>query len=242
MGPDAGEADQLETWDFQDPVANGAEALVNRQKSALNLVSLEVDEDQRTGIFFDREKKTRIKATLASCECRDFLFVGQTRRRRLQPCKHIYRLAIELGLLEPKHLDHKARQRLHQHRLDDLQMVEDHRLACLGRDPGQWGQWPAAAHQSGLQRNRQYRAYFIQDDEPERIHRLRAGWRIRGHVATLEECDCSDFCARRLPCKHIYTVALASGLSLPLGRSEYLKARDNNLRLVFEFPVEDDQP
>ena len=235
-------ADGLLNWNFQDAVKNGTEALVNRQKSAVNLLVLDIDKHRRTGAFLDREKNVRHLASLSSCDCRDFRFVGSSQRKTLQPCQHIYRLAMELGLLRPRHLDHRAREAIRSHRLDDLNQIEDYRLANLGRDSSQWGQWPAPVHQSGLQRNRQYRAYFICDDEPDRIELDQSGWHVRDHAVTLEACDCGDFGDRQLPCKHIYAVALETGLILSLGRSEYLVARRQGLERVFEFDIERDGP
>jgi predicted nucleic acid-binding Zn finger protein len=209
-------ADVLENWDFRDEAANGTEGLINRQKSAGNLVMLALDRTRRTGVFLDREKKIQSSASLSSCDCRDFHYVGRVPRKTLQPCKHIYRLAMELGLLDPKYLDHDAREALRTCQLGELKRIEDDRLLSLGRDPGQWGAWPGALHSSGLQKNRQYRAYFIVDDESEYVHRDRSAWAVREYLVTLDGCTCADFNERRLPCKHIYAVALKEGISLPL--------------------------
>ena len=48
-----------------------------------------VDKESQTAVF----KAGKYQVTLDSCTCVDF---SRTRR----PCKHIYRLAMELGLLE----------------------------------------------------------------------------------------------------------------------------------------------
>lgn len=51
-----------------------------------------IDKENQTAIF-PSSGKNAYKTTLESCSCGDFI----SRRR---PCKHIYRLAIELGLLD----------------------------------------------------------------------------------------------------------------------------------------------
>lgn len=231
-------AAELIGWDFSDEVANGTGGLINRQKSAGNLVLLSFDASGRTARFLDRERKIQSITSLSSCDCRDFLFVGKSSRKTFQPCKHIYRLAMELGLLQPTYLDHEAREALRQRGLGELKRCEDDRLLSLGRDPAAWGGWPAAVHDSGLQRNRQYRAYFILDDEPESVREDVRGWKIREYTVSLEVCDCPDFRDRSLPCKHVYVAALQSGLDLPFARADYAAARKQGLEIVFEFESE----
>ena len=102
----------LKDWDFSDESANGTGGLINRQKSAGTLVVMALDIKRRTGCFLDRERKTQSVTSLSSCDCRDFGFVGKSPRKTSQPCRHIYRLAMELGLLELRYLDHEAREAL----------------------------------------------------------------------------------------------------------------------------------
>lgn len=228
----------LNDWDFGDEGLNGSEGLINRQKSAGNLILHSLDEQNRTAVFLDREKKLQSRTSLASCDCRDFHFVGKSPRKTFQPCKHIYRLAMELGLLAPCFLDHDAREALRLRGLGELKRCEDDRLHSLGRDATAWGGWPPAVHASGLQQNRQYRAYFIVDDEATSITRAGQSWQVREYAVSLTECDCADFRDRQLPCKHIYAVVLASGLTVPLSRQAYTEARQQGREVVFEFESE----
>lgn len=225
----------LASWDFEDEEANCSAGLINRQKSAWNLIALSLDREGRTGVFFDREKKIQSTASLSSCDCRDFRFVGRVPRKAFQPCKHIYRLAMELGLLEPKYLDHEAREALRLRGIGELKRIEDSRLSSLGPGLGQWGGWPSAVHLSGLQKNRQYRAYFIVEDELASVRREQETWQVREYEVALGACECADFHDRSLPCKHIYVVALQSGIALPLTHAEYVSARKAGREIVFEF-------
>jgi hypothetical protein len=84
----------LDSWDFKDPGANGSISQVNRQKSARNLIVVEIDRASQTGTFLDRSKKATNTASLHQCDCRDFSFAGNSQRKSLRPCMHIYRLAI----------------------------------------------------------------------------------------------------------------------------------------------------
>jgi hypothetical protein len=176
----------LEQWDFANETANGTEGLINHQKSARNLILLALDEKARTGVFLDREKKLQSTASLSACDCRDFNFVGKSPRKTFQPCKHIYRLAMELGLLEPRYLDHEAREAHRARGLAERKRIEDDRLLSLGRDPTEWGSWPAMVHRSGLQLNRQYRAYFIVEDEADFVGREGTGWRVREYFVSMD--------------------------------------------------------
>lgn len=97
------------------------------------------------------------------------------------------------------------------------------------------GGWNRDVHESGLQRNRQYRAYFILEDEPGEVSRSGDTWTIHGYRVTLHDCECMDFADRRLPCKHLYAAAIAAGAEVPLGRTEYREARRNGLEVVFDY-------
>jgi hypothetical protein len=67
----------------------------------------------------------------------------------------IYRLAIELGLLDAKYEDARATEA----KVVQQKRSETARLQGLAADPSQWGGWSSTIHQSGIQKNRQYRAY-----------------------------------------------------------------------------------
>ena len=87
------EKEKLARIKASDDINNEPDQL-KRQKSALSskCTPAEVDHVNQTGIFKGSGKKP-YNTTLNSCTCRDY-FV-----RRL-PCKHMYRLAMELGLFE----------------------------------------------------------------------------------------------------------------------------------------------
>lgn len=59
----------------------------SRQKSALNLEVLQINHEHSAGIINDYD------VSLERCSCRDF-------NLRNAPCKHMYRLAHELGLIK----------------------------------------------------------------------------------------------------------------------------------------------
>ena len=53
---------------------------------------LSVDKEHETGVFYGSGKEP-YQASLASCTCNDFV-------KRKKPCKHIFRLAMELGIID----------------------------------------------------------------------------------------------------------------------------------------------
>jgi hypothetical protein len=99
----------LTHWDFSDEAANPTTQQINRQKSARNLDILQFDPSEPRAVFFDPKRGNRQTATLGQCDCSDFNLAGSSPRKTFKPCMHIYRLAIELDLIEPKCLDHRAR-------------------------------------------------------------------------------------------------------------------------------------
>lgn len=224
----------LGTWDFKDPLINSTTPQINRQKSARNLMIVSIDKKNATAVFWDVKKGTGNTATLATCDCKDFSFSGNVPRKTFKPCMHIYRLAMELGLLDAKYEDHRAKEA----RFSQQKQVETERLQALNRDLGLWGEWNRLVHESGIQKDRQYRAYFILNDNADEVRKVQNGWMIHEYYVTLESCECNDFISRLLPCKHIYAAALMSGITLPLTRKEFVAAKNQGLKNVFRYEDE----
>ena len=223
----------LTNWDFRDQAANSASQQINRQKSARNLKIQSIESSIPRAVFYDPGRRETHIATLTECDCRDFNFAGSSPRKTFKPCMHIYRLAIELGLVEAIYLDARARAAW----AGEMAELETTRLQRLPRDTSQWGGWTVQVHDSGIQQNRQYRGYAIVREEQNAVRAAADGWAIHGYTVTLERCSCGDFLERRLPCKHIYAAAITSGLSLPFDYDSYVAARDSGITLVFEFPT-----
>ncbi len=223
----------LTNWDFQDEVSNSEPQQINRQKSARNLKVQSINLSEPSAVFFDPGRRETHSATLTLCDCRDFNFAGASPRKSFKPCMHIYRLAIELGLVHTIYLDARARSTW----AGPLAELETQRLQRLPRDPNQWGGWASEIHDSGIQHNRQYRGYPIVRDEPDSVQQTSGGWTIHGYSVRLDSCSCMDFLARQLPCKHVYAAALAAGISLPFDYDSFEAAKNSGITLVFEFPT-----
>jgi SWIM zinc finger len=214
----------LGNWNFADVEANSTTHQVNRQKSAHELTILELDQASPRATFFDPGRGETHTATLKTCDCRDFSFIGGNPRANFKPCMHIYRLAIALGLMEAKYLGRVAQTYGHAAATsasDTSSREETERLKQLPKDASQWGSWPLAIHNAQSQRMRQFRAYEIMKGGGESVELAQQTWRVHGYRLTLGACECMDFNDRRLPCKHIYAAALASGLALCLTPADY---------------------
>lgn len=206
---------ELKNWDFGDQKLNATQQLKNRRKSALNLDMLEFDFEKQTAVFRDPEKNIIVKTSLTYCECRDFNFTGKMRRKKYQPCMHIYRLAIELGLIKADLFDSKMKKDFSHRRKNHTNFI---------RDVDQWGSWNIAIHETDVQLKRQYQAYTMLYDDPEAII-MDDGSRILGHYVTLESCSCPDFQERGLPCKHIYYLALVNNIDLSMSPEDFVQQK-----------------
>lgn len=79
------------------------------------------------------------------------------------------------------------------------------------------------------------RAYVILDDEAGALEVYGDSVIVHGYEVMLARCDCPDFAERRLPCKHIYALALSDGIDLPVAASEYHQARLEGKELLFRY-------
>lgn len=75
-------------WDKKHDSDDQRKRLTSAKKA--NMTPVSVDSESGTGIFFG---STNYETSLSECTCIDF-------KRRKLPCKHMYRLAIELGILD----------------------------------------------------------------------------------------------------------------------------------------------
>ncbi len=206
---------KLTNWNFRDKTINSGIQQVNRQKSALNLEVVEIDKKSKVGVFLDK-KSGEITAHLTECECKDF--VG---RMNVQyPCQHIYRLAMEMGLMEITHLDYRTKIAMMSSEEGKAYYIS--RLQKIGRDYTQWGGWDLKVHKSIQQKVRQYRAYNMIEEEKTTT----PPQSIANYNTSLESCSCPDFQERKLPCKHIYRKALVENIELHESHDDYIRTRD----------------
>lgn len=82
-------------WPEQNAGPDEEKRLTSAQQSKTSPTS--IDREYETGVFYG-SGKLPYQTSLAACTCNDFV-------KRKKPCKHIYRLAMELGIIP---LDYKT--------------------------------------------------------------------------------------------------------------------------------------
>ena len=77
-------------WTEHAADADEEKRLASAQQSKTSPIS--IDKEHETGVFYGSGKDP-YQTSLASCTCNDFV-------RRKKPCKHVFRLAMELGIID----------------------------------------------------------------------------------------------------------------------------------------------
>ena len=84
----------IKQWNDWEQEIHANEAQIARQGRAMTYpFSFEIDSISNTARFSSTSVLPHYDTTLSSCTCFDF-------QERILPCKHIYRLADELGVIE----------------------------------------------------------------------------------------------------------------------------------------------
>lgn len=200
----------LGKWNFSDQEINAKSQQVNRQKSAIKLKVIELNKAKGIGVFWDK-RNGEIKASLTNCECKDFNFSGKSTRKTFVPCMHIYRLAIAMELMIPVFFDTKEKKRH-----EEIKLLQEKR-----KDPTQWGEWNFKIHLYNVQKKRQVSAYDIREESHNNINIDYKSDVLHGYETTLSTCKCPDYMERKLPCKHIYYLALLLREKLEITESDY---------------------
>ncbi len=206
-----------ENWEFGNHMKHTGSDTENKLKSASTLSVVSLDGQTGTGSFYRTKTGILSTASLSSCDCSDF-----ARRKVRVPCMHIYRLAIELGLMPWL----KIADRIPDVGISsELVADEERRLGSLAQDKHAWGRWSLDVHLSRVQQTRQMRGY---EYHIEGLCRkiTTDQWIVNDYAVTTSKCQCDDFRERHLPCKHIYAAAIDFGILLPISRSFFLKYRD----------------
>lgn len=157
-------------------------------------VFFDLDFDNKTVKFSSTSDLPYYKTTLHDCSCYDF------EKRRL-PCKHIYRLAVELGIIEivkqrnaSGTKGRKTRQTEEVTNIVQLENIHTH--------PEQ-----IARQKRGMEST--CKPISIDREVQTGIF---SGSKGALYKTTLESCTCRDYFLRRLPCKHIYRLMYELGL------------------------------
>ena len=168
----------ITTWEDWEHSIHNDDAQISRQGCAMTypMDIIKINEKKKTGRF-SGTNAPYYNTTLSSCTCFDF----QTRKL---PCKHIYRLAVELNMIEI----------IKRSGYDKEKLNEIKKSYNIDTDPEQ-----VKRQNSGMEAK----------CKPVEINyetktALFAGSAKEPYSTTIDSCTCRDYFVRRLPCKHIY--------------------------------------
>lgn len=183
-----GRCNILKDWPDWDSSVHEQEAQISRQGRAMTYpFSFEVDEKARAARFSSTSDLPYYETTLCCCTCYDF-------QGRHLPCKHMYRLASELGIIEiikrsPSHYD--------KERLDNIRFSSD-----INSQPDQIKRIQSAKSSKTAPLSVDYNAQTG----------VFSGSGKKPYNTTLTSCTCRDYFVRRLPCKHMYRLMIELNL------------------------------
>ena len=136
-----------------------------------------MDEDAKTAQFSSTSILPYYDTTLSSCTCADF-------EKRKLPCKHIYRLAVELNLIEII-----KRPTFNKKKLEDIKNSSD-----IDNEPDQ-----LKRQKSGMSS----KCIPLEIDFENKTAIFKGSGKSP-YNTTSTSCTCRDYFVRKLPCKLIY--------------------------------------
>lgn len=172
----------LDEWSDWDESIHEEEKQIERQGWAMNYpFTFEIDKENRSGRFSSTTLQPFYETHLDSCTCNDFL-------ERQKPCKHIYRLTVELGLIE---IIKRQGGGYDKKKLEEIKNSDD-----IDSQPDQ------------LKRQKSALKCKIIELDKENKKAIFKGSGKDPYETTLDSCTCRDFVVRDLPCKHIYRLRM----------------------------------
>lgn len=172
----------LDEWSDWDDSLHEDEKQMERQGWAMNYpFTFEIDKKNKCGKFSSTTLVPYYETHLDSCTCNDFL-------ERQKPCKHIYKLAVELGLIE---IIKRQGGGYDKKKLEEIKNSDD-----IDSQPDQ------------LKRQKSALKCKIIELDKENKKAIFKGSGKDPYETTLDSCTCRDFVVRDLPCKHIYRLRM----------------------------------
>lgn len=141
----------------------------------------DIDFDNETGEFSSTSDLPFYSTSLARCNCYDF-------QERHLPCKHMYRLAVELGVIEI----------IRRPSFDKAKVEEIKSCGDIDSQPDQIKRKEKAKEAKCAPASVDFEARTA----------VFAGSGKKPYETTEDSCTCRDFFTRRLPCKHIYRLRM----------------------------------
>ena len=174
----------LKDWPEWDSSIHADNAQIERQGRAMTYhFTFDVNGLTETGRFSSTSDLPYYDTSLSQCTCHDF------QDRRL-PCKHIYRLAVELGVIE---IIRRPAGGYSKELLSGIKSMED-----------------VDTHPEQIKRMEKARGAKMAPVSIDCIEQTAvfSGSGKKPYETTVVSCTCRDFFVRRLPCKHIYRLRM----------------------------------
>lgn len=177
----------LKKWSEWEVSVHSDDAQISRQGRAMNYpFTFDIDTAANTAHFSSTSDLPYYDTSLSQCNCPDF-------QARQLPCKHIYRLAVELGVIEIIRRASGGGSSASKELLAEIKASED-----VDSHPEQVKR---------IEKAKGAKMAPVSIDYMERTA-IFSGSGKKPYETTVDSCACRDFFVRRLPCKHIYRLRM----------------------------------
>ena len=168
----------IKDWSDWDYSVHCDKPQTDRQGRAITYpFTFKINKRSNSARFSSTSELPYYDTTLSSCTCMDF-------QERKLPCKHIYRLALELGVI-----DIVKRPTFDKDKLADIKESSD-----IDNEPDQ-----LKRQKSGMSA----KCTPVEIDFENKTAIFKGSGKTP-YTTTETTCTCRDYFVRKLPCKHIY--------------------------------------
>lgn len=177
----------LKEWSEWDVSVHSDDAQISRQGRAMTYPFMfDIDETAKTARFSSTSDLPYYDTSLSQCNCYDF-------QGRQLPCKHMYRLAVELGVIEIIRRKPGSGSAASKELLAEIKASKD-----------------VDSHPEQVKRMKSAKSAKMTPISIDYIEQIAifAGSGKNLYKTTVDSCTCRDFFVRRLPCKHIYRLRM----------------------------------
>lgn len=174
----------IKEWPEWDSSVHEGDAQIARQgRAMLYPFTFDVDTIAKTARFSSISELPYYDTSLSQCDCYDF-------QGRHLPCKHMYRLAVELGIIE---IIRRSGGGMNKDLIAEIKASEE-----IDKHPEQIKRIEKA---KGVKMTPLSIDYIGQTA-------TFSGSGKKPYETTFNSCTCRDYFVRRLPCKHIYRLRI----------------------------------
>lgn len=177
----------LKEWSEWDISVHNDDAQISRQGRAMTYPFMfKIYTASKTARFSSTSDLPYYDTSLSQCNCYDF-------QGRQLPCKHMYRLAVELGVIEIIRRTLGGGSSSGKELLAEIRASED-----------------VDSHPEQVKRAEKAKDAKMAPVSIDYIEQtaIFAGSGKKPYETTVDSCTCRDFFVRRLPCKHIYRLRM----------------------------------